>query len=217
MAEMSIDGALLSAVEESHTGSYGIDAPGLGASQFRNGNSYEGAFKDRTMTGKGEYKWTGLGVAFVGEFERNRLRGEGRYLWPDGSVYEGQVFDGLRDGFGVFTGPHSICKYAGHWQAGQRHGHGKLEYDPKGNSWYEGDWQADEKHGQGTMVYKSGNVYAGQWEKNVKCGHGEMRWTTTAEIYKGQWANGLQHGIVLYLNCVCLVIFLYMISPIEML
>lgn len=137
-------GALLSAVEEEHTGSY----DGLGFSKFRNGNTYQGEFKEFKIHGRGEYSWTGLGVTYDGQFEDNQMRGEGRYAWPDGSVYEGQVLDGLRHGHGVFTGPHGMCRYAGEWRAGRRHGEGKLEYDPQGASWYEGGWEADQKHGQ---------------------------------------------------------------------
>lgn len=76
------------------------------------------------------------------------MRGEGKYSWPDGSSYEGEVFDGLRHGYGVFTGPHGMCRYAGAWRAGRRHGKGRLDYDPRGGSYYEGEWEDDEKHGQ---------------------------------------------------------------------
>jgi hypothetical protein len=139
-----IDGALLQAVEEEHSGSY--DGPGV--SKFRNGNTYDGEFRERTMNGRGEYVWTNLGVSYSGAFDRNRMRGEGKYSWPDGSTYEGQVLDGLRDGYGVYTGPHGMCRYSGEWRGGHRHGMGKLEYDLEGKSFYEGQWETDEKHGQ---------------------------------------------------------------------
>lgn len=45
-----INGGLLQAVEEAHSGSY----DGMGSSQFRNGNTYQGEFKECTMNGKGE-------------------------------------------------------------------------------------------------------------------------------------------------------------------
>lgn len=139
-----IDAALLAAIVEVHAGSY----DGIGASKFKNGNSYSGSFVARAMSGKGEYTWTALGVKYKGDFDQNRLKGKGLYEWPDGSSYLGDVVDGLREGYGVYTGPNGMCRYSGDWRAGQRHGKGKLEYDPDGKSWYEGEWVSDEKHGQ---------------------------------------------------------------------
>lgn len=139
-----IDAALLAAIVEVHAGSY----DGIGSSKFKNGNAYSGSFVTRAMSGKGEYTWTALGIKYKGEFEQNRLKGKGVYEWPDGSSYIGDVLDGLRDGYGVYTGPNGMCRYSGEWRAGHRYGRGKLEYDPEGKSWYEGEWATDEKHGQ---------------------------------------------------------------------
>lgn len=40
---------------------------------------------------------------YDGEFTDNRITGYGVYTWPDGSIYEGEVKDGLRHGTGKYV------------------------------------------------------------------------------------------------------------------
>ena len=81
---------------------------------------------------------------------------------------------GLRHGSGVFRSPDGTLVYEGQWQAGKRHGVGKLSYDAEGKECYEGEWHLDLKAGRGTMRYASGNVYEGGWQADVKSGKGTM-------------------------------------------
>ena len=64
------------------------------------GISYEGAWKDDEMHGKGNYKWAD-GRSYEGEFKHGKKHGNGTYKWPDGSSYKGEWKDGVRHGKGM--------------------------------------------------------------------------------------------------------------------
>ena len=59
---------------------------------------------------------------FQGQFTQNRVTGKGIYTWPDGSMYDGYVFNGLRHGFGTFVSADGQRSYRGQWQNGKRNG-----------------------------------------------------------------------------------------------
>ncbi|GAB1290450.1 Radial spoke head 10 homolog B [Apodemus speciosus] len=146
-----------------------------------------------------------------GDFVKNTPMNHGVYTWPDGSTYEGEVTNGMRNGFGMFKCGTQPVSYIGHWCHGKRHGkdttnkpnilmdkiiksHGSIYYNQEGTSWYEGDWVYNIKKGWGIRCYKSGNIYEGQWENNMRHGEGRMRWLTTNEEYTGHWEKGIQNG-----------------------
>lgn len=57
-----------------------------------------------------------------GDFVKNVPMNRGVYTWPDGSTYEGEVINGMRNGFGVFKSSAQPLSYIGHWCQGKRHG-----------------------------------------------------------------------------------------------
>lgn len=57
-----------------------------------------------------------------GEFVCNLPMGQGIYSWPDGSTYEGQVYNCLRHGMGTYTCLKNGVVYTGQWRHGERHG-----------------------------------------------------------------------------------------------
>ncbi|XP_036020777.1 mismatch repair endonuclease PMS2 isoform X4 [Mus musculus] len=130
----------------------------------------------------------------MGDFVKNIPMNHGVYTWPDGSTYEGEVTNGMRNGFGMFKCGTQPVSYIGHWCHGKRHGKGSIYYNQEGTSWYEGDWVYNIKKGWGIRCYKSGNIYEGQWENNMRHGEGRMRWLTTNEEYTGHWEKGIQNG-----------------------
>ncbi|XP_054511457.2 radial spoke head 10 homolog B isoform X10 [Pan troglodytes] len=135
-----------------------------------------------------------LGSWSEGNFVKNVPMNHGVYTWPDGSMYEGEVVNGMRNGFGMFKCSTQPVSYIGHWCNGKRHGKGSIYYNQEGTCWYEGDWVQNIKKGWGVRCYKSGNIYEGQWEDNMRHGEGRMRWLTTNEEYTGRWERGIQNG-----------------------
>jgi hypothetical protein len=72
--------------------------------------------------------------------------------------YQGEVKNGLRDGFGTYTSTEGII-YEGNWSNGLKHGNGKMTI--KENMMYDGDWREGIKHGAGRIKWPSGNIYDG--------------------------------------------------------
>ena len=118
------------------------------------------------MSGKGELTWTQEGVSYKGDFKENVIKGKGKYVWPDGSWYEGEVFHGLRNGYGIYETGNKGIRYEGEWKNGLRHGKGKQIFMSGGV--YEGDFKKGYKSGQGKMTYPSGNYYEGEWHLEKK-------------------------------------------------
>eukprot|EP01016_Furgasonia_blochmanni_P002144 TRINITY_DN10849_c0_g1_i2.p1 TRINITY_DN10849_c0_g1~~TRINITY_DN10849_c0_g1_i2.p1 ORF type:complete len:231 (+),score=56.12 TRINITY_DN10849_c0_g1_i2:28-693(+) len=69
--------------------------------------------------------------------------------YPDGSVYNGNLLNGLRHGRGKFYYK-SGGMYEGDWVQGKMEGFGTLFYG-NGMKAYEGDWREDKFHGRGIM------------------------------------------------------------------
>jgi len=122
----------------------------------------------------------------------------GTLKWSDGSSYEGEVKNGVRQGKGVFRFGEAPMTYDGSWKAGVREGQGRMDYDEEGLCFYEGEWKNGKRHGKGKMRYESGNIYDGWWECGVKDGKGSMTWLAEKEKYDGEWKKGVPHGFGVY-------------------
>lgn len=59
------------------------------------------------------------------------------YSWAN-AVYEGELLNGLRHGYGTLRFTDSHVVYEGEWQYGKRHGRGVLYYDALRSSYFEG-------------------------------------------------------------------------------
>ncbi|PIN10893.1 hypothetical protein CDL12_16517 [Handroanthus impetiginosus] len=51
------------------------------------------------------------------------------YIFPDGSTYEGTVWDDLAHGKGVFVAEHGLVRYEGEWVRNDFEGHGVIEVE----------------------------------------------------------------------------------------
>ena len=123
--------------------------------------------------------------------ENGRVNGYGEEYWQD-SLYQGNILDYERDGFGLEF--HHLDKtiYEGYWEEGVKHGKG-TEYSHIDKTFYDGDFKNGQWHGQGVWMQEGIGVYKGNFEFGYSHGFGEMVYEDGVS-YKGDWYRNLRHG-----------------------
>lgn len=116
-------------------------ANGTGTMVLKNGDRYEGRWKNGTMNGDGVMTAKN-GTVSSGKWKEGKLAGKGVITWPQGDRYEGEFLDGKRDGKGTMS-----------WKKGNR---------------YEGQWKNDAMDGRGAMHYADGRSEKGTWKEGVQ-------------------------------------------------
>ena len=142
---------------------------GEGRYTYKNGDWYEGEWKDGKR----------IGVT----------RGKKTYSYGN---YIGELNDNLEaHGYGVHDS--SIGKYEGNWKNDERHGKGKYTY--KNGDWYEGEWENGSRIAvtKGKQIYSDG-YYIGDLDVDLeRDGYGVYYWED-GDKYEGNWENGKMHG-----------------------
>jgi hypothetical protein len=117
--------------------------------------------------------------------------GKGVRVWADGARYEGDWFEDLQQGFGVYVGPgYTGVRYEGEWLEGKRHGNGVQSYghtlggqficplgykhEGEARCFFDGTWAEDLFEGEGTFTCCDGRQYHGDWQRGKRHGHGRL-------------------------------------------
>jgi hypothetical protein len=120
-----------------------------------------------------------------------KAHGKGIRVYADGSRYEGDWYQDMQHGFGVYIGSGAEgVRYEGTWYYGKRTGLGIQSYGnndgnsyvcPLGNQhdgsarcFYDGNWRDGYFWGEGTFTCCDGRQYSGGWYKGKRHGYG--RW-----------------------------------------
>jgi len=130
------------------------------------------------------------GSVYRGELKNGLLDGQGRLEWPDGNIYEGEFLAGQIDGRGVFkysTGEY----YEGNFLAGARHGSGRL-VTPDGET-FVGEFSSDDFTGEGRHEIDQRLIYEGEFQRWHYHGHGRLIWENGDE-YIGEFEADEFHG-----------------------
>lgn len=122
----------------------------------RQGNRYEGEFKDGKTNGRGVYTW--LGGRYEGEFKDNNWNGRGVLTQPHAN-FEGEFKDGQFDGRGVYILKDQY-RYEGEWKDGKRNGQGVMTFASGGR--YAGEFKDGKPNGIGTYA-GGGETVSGSW------------------------------------------------------
>lgn len=130
-------------------------------------NSFE-YWKDYSYSGVGTY-FEGDGSKYDGQIVNGLKNGNGIIFYPNGATYEGGWRDDKFSGMGTFTWP-DRSRYVGWHEYGQKNGFGKMFY--ANGDVYEGYWRYDRRSGKGTMHYINGYKYYGDWVNDVRHGYG---------------------------------------------
>ncbi|KAJ8603083.1 hypothetical protein CTAYLR_006686 [Chrysophaeum taylorii] len=127
------------------------------------------------------------GATVDNHFDTRRIVGDFRVTTTT-EVYDGQIVDGKRHGFGECRYPDGSL-YSGEWHQGLRQGFGRLE----GSSVYEGDWDRDAIHGQGTWHWRDGSSYCGEAVHGIRQGVG-VYVSEKHDVFIGEFADNQMHG-----------------------
>lgn len=108
----------------------------------------------------------------------------------NGDRYEGQVLDGLFDGWGVYVGRNGD-RYEGEFRRDVKHGRGRLVFHDGRR--YEGDFENDRPHGKGTLTYPDGSRYVGDFHNGVRHGLGTLSFPN-GDVYMGEFRDDARTG-----------------------
>lgn len=110
--------------------------------------------------------------------------------YSDGSIYIGQVVNGLPHGRGTMIWPNGNV-YTGDHVNGERTGRGSCSW-ANGDT-YTGLFVNDVRTGKGTYTWADGTVYSGDFVDNQLHGQGTMIWTDGSR-YIGGFYDSAFHG-----------------------
>jgi len=105
------------------------------------------------------------GSVYEGEMKDGLRHGVGTYRWSNGDVYIGKYVNDVRQGKGKFIYA-SGAVYEGDFLDGNFHGHGVYRW-ADGDT-YDGEWKNDERHGNGKWINADGSYFTGVWENGER-------------------------------------------------
>ena len=120
-------------------------------------------FKDGIPDGHGIYQY-GTGAQAKGQWIRGKLNGKGEFHQADGSYYEGDFVDHLKEGYGTFIFANKQGFYVGDWKKNCFDGNGEMKW-PDGSS-YKGTYKMNQ-YLSGTFTTKSGKQKKVNYSANV--------------------------------------------------
>lgn len=161
---------------------------GKGSYIWKDGDKYEGEFKDGKFHGQGTY--TGVnGNKYVGQWAYDKKHGKGKYTWKNGDYYDGNWTDGKKSGEGYAKWRGEDYSYEGPTYNGRNKGKGTYRY--KNGDVYTGEVDGT-PNGQGTMKYANGTTKTGRFVNGVYSPYGPC--TCEFDSYDDtdtkEWYNG---------------------------
>ena len=111
--------------------------------------------------------------------------GRGRYCCADGSTYDGEWANNMRQGNGCLRLRNGF-RYEGTWKDNQMEGRGWCQY-PEGSK-YEGMWRSGRKDGRGTLSFPNGAYYEGRFRDDKVDGTGTFTMPrTVVAVNRRDW------------------------------
>ncbi|KAL3530429.1 hypothetical protein ACH5RR_009751 [Cinchona calisaya] len=142
------------------------------------------------------------------------------YIFPDGSSFEGTVWDDLAHGKGVYVAEEGLVRYEGEWLQNNMEGHGVVEVEIPGIEPVPGSKLEAKMRGQGkiikrdymspedkkwlemdvedTMQLTDGSYEIPFYERNEWIRQFGMKPEKGRYRYAGQWKHGRMHGCGVY-------------------
>ena len=151
--------------------------------------SYKGNIKNGMPHGKGFYRHSD-GTTYDGDWKDGVRDGKGVITYSFGDTYKGNIENGMPHGKGVYRFSDGTT-YDGYWKDGVRDGKGVITYSC--GATYKGNWKYDKQHGKGVYRFSNGTTYDGYWKAGVRDGKGVLTYFF-GDTYDGNWKDGRKHG-----------------------
>lgn len=146
------------------------------------------------------------GAKVEGFFKNGKLHGYAQFVYANGDTYNGNYYEGQRNGYGIYYWKQSNLHYYGHWKDTKQHGYG---YFVKNGETVEagiytdsqlttnlfadylsqktnGNCLGDCANGYGSITYNQGDVYEGFFKNGQPYKAGSYMWTD-GKSYMGDW------------------------------
>ena len=130
---------------------------------------------------------------YCGEVKNNTITGLGISVNNKGIKYEGEYFNNLCDGIGIYYSDE--FNHMGEYKNGKANGFGIRKY--KTGTVYEVDWINDDATGIGIITYEDGLYYIGQTKKGVPFGAGKLIWPN-GDYFIGTLFDNGKKGLSFY-------------------
>jgi hypothetical protein len=133
------------------------------------------------------------GTVYEGQLMNGVICGRGMMRWRDGAVYEGEFALGLRNGHGIFKAGGALAGmvYEGDFDNDKMEGVGRCTFAD--GRQYSGQWREGHIEGTGSMHWQNGSEYTGEYVRDKKHGHGTFKWPD-GRSHSGEWKDGKQDG-----------------------
>ena len=161
-----------------------------------------------------------LGIHAGVRDEFNQRAGKGMALYPSGDTYDGEFFEGKKNGRGVYvftslgmsdidkavekerlakketeSSEDFVTRISQTLKVGKIIVEGTLEYGAL--PCYHGEYLHGLRNGDGIMKNRDGSFYKGQWKNNKRNGQG-IYYYVNGDVFSGMWVDGLRHGFGTY-------------------
>lgn len=141
------------------------------------GDLYIGALSGYLPHGKGTYTKAD-GTLFEGEFYDGYCTGNATVTYTNGDVYIGEVDHEIRNGFGKYI-KNDGTVYEGEFRDGEKNGFGKTSF--ANGSVYIGEYKSSIKSGHGAYLFPDGDIFVGDFIDDKRTGKGIYIWSKSEE------------------------------------
>ncbi|KAJ8376809.1 hypothetical protein SKAU_G00073890 [Synaphobranchus kaupii] len=138
----------------------GVGRPGQDNNEAPGDGATEGGSAKKL--GVGVQEWPD-GSRYEGEFVNGLKQGEGVFTWANGELYEGSFYKDYRHGRGMYTWPEG-SRFLGKFYRNRKEGYG-IQHFPEGTT-FQGLYHVDERFGPGVMTYPDGHQDVGLWHRD---------------------------------------------------
>ena len=120
---------------------------------------------------------------------------KGKIYYPNRKIqYEGEYFNGKREGLGKYFDQESKYYFIGEFANGYLNGKAIIYNSSDDKILYEGDFINGKFEGRGKLFYDNGNYYIGQFKNHLQHGKG-VEYDSNGNIqYKGGFIDDIREG-----------------------